>query len=94
MTRQQITSLILLGASVIYDFVPADFIPDVPLIGWVDDILVTSSAFVNCLQQFLPEASLGMQKLLRLLKWACIVLFVIVVLLVVLLAGAIVSYCK
>ena len=52
MTRKQITSLLLLGASIIYDVIPADFIPDIPFVGWLDDMLVTSSAALNCLQQF------------------------------------------
>ena len=52
MTRKQITSLLLLGASIIYDVIPADLIPDIPLVGWLDDMLVTSSAALNSLQQF------------------------------------------
>ena len=52
MTRKQITSLILLGASIIYDVIPTDFIPDIPFLGWLDDMLITSSAALNCLQQF------------------------------------------
>ena len=55
MTRKQITSLLLLGASIIYDVIPADLISDIPLVGWLDDMLVTSSAALNC-----PSSSVSM----------------------------------
>ena len=91
MTRKQITSLILLAASIIYDVIPADFIPDIPFIGWLDDMLITSSAAINCLQQFGINANVKVERLLKWLKWTCILLAVIIVLIAILLAGTIVS---
>lgn len=91
MTRKQITSLILLAASIIYDVIPADFIPDIPFIGWLDDMLITSSAALNCLQQFGINANGKVERLLKWLKWTCIFLAVIIVLIAILLAGTIVS---
>jgi uncharacterized membrane protein YkvA (DUF1232 family) len=91
MTRKQITSLILLAASIIYDVIPADIIPDIPFIGWLDDMLITSSAAINCLQQFGINANGKVERLLKWLKWTCILLAVIIVLIAILLAGTIVS---
>jgi uncharacterized membrane protein YkvA (DUF1232 family) len=91
MTRKQITSLILLAVSIIYDVIPADFIPDIPFIGWLDDMLITSSAAINCLQQFGINANGKVERLLKWLKWTCILLAVIIVLIAILLAGTIVS---
>ena len=91
MTRKQITSLILLAASIIYDVIPADFVPDIPFIGWLDDMLITSSAAINCLQQFGINANGKVERLLKWLKWTCILLAVIIVLIAILLAGTIVS---
>lgn len=91
MTRKQITSLILLAASIIYDVIPADFIPDIPFIGWLDDMLITSSAAINYLQQFGINANGKVERLLKWLKWTCILLAVIIVLIAILLAGTIVS---
>ena len=91
MTRKQITSLILLAASIIYDVIPADFIPDIPFIGWLDDMLITSSTAINCLQQFGINANGKVERLLKWLKWTCILLAVIIVLIAILLAGTIVS---
>ena len=91
MTRKQITSLLLLGASIIYDVIPADFIPDIPFVGWLDDMLVTSSAALNCLQQFGVNANGKLDRLLKWLKWICILLAILVIIVVILLAGTIVD---
>ena len=91
MTRKQITSLLLLGASIIYDVIPADLIPDIPLVGWLDDMLVTSSAALNCLQQFGVNANGKVDRLLKWLKWICILLAILVIIVVILLAGTIVD---
>ena len=91
MTRKQITSLLLLGASIIYDVIPADFIPDIPFVGWLDDMLVTSSAALNCLQQFGVNANGKVDRLLKWLKWICILLAILVSIVVILLAGTIVD---
>ena len=94
MTRKQITSLILLGASIIYDVIPADFIPDIPFIGWLDDMLITSSAALNCLQQFGINANGKVERLLKWLKWTCILLAVIIILIVILIVGNIMQMAK
>ena len=73
MTRKQITSLLLLGASIIYDVIPADFIPDIPFIGWLDDMLITSSAALNCLQQFGINANGKVERLVVILLAGTIV---------------------
>ena len=81
----------MLEASILYDVIPADFIPDIPFVGWLDDMLITSSAAINCLQQFGINANGKVERLLRWLKWTCILLAVIIVLIAILLAGTIVS---
>ena len=91
MTRRQIWSIVMLAASVVYDLIPADFIPDVPFIGWLDDVLLTSSAALNCLQQFSTESNPMLEKLLKWSKWTCLILAAVIVLLMVLFATAIVS---
>ena len=91
MTRKQITSLLLLGASIIYDVIPADFIPDIPFVGWLDDMLVTSSAALNCLQQFGVNANGKVDRLLKWLKWICILLAILIIIVVILLARTIVD---
>ena len=93
MTKGQITSLILLGASIIYDIVPIDFIPDIPVIGWLDDMLVTSSAVLNCLMQFGIDASGHVYKAAKFLRWACIVIAVLIVILIIALVFTLTGLC-
>lgn len=94
LTRKQIVSLVLLAASLVYDILPADLIPDVPLVGWVDDILVTSTALMNCIQQFSESGSQTLQEVLKWLKWTCILLAILIVLVLVLLTSIIISLFK
>lgn len=89
MTRKQILSLVILGASVVYDAVPADLIPDIPLIGWLDDFFITSSAILNCVDQFSNGSLTPLRKAVRWLKWLCVLLAVLVVLLGIFLVGTI-----
>ena len=81
----------MLGASILYDVIPADFIPDIPLVGWLDDMLVTSSAALNCLQQFGVNANGKVDRLFKWLKCICILLAILVIIVVILLAGTIVD---
>ena len=91
MTRKQITSLLLLAASIAYDLMPADLIPDIPFIGWLDDFFITSSAVLNCMQQFNISADKQVGTLLKWLKWGCVVVGVLIIIIVLLLAGTITS---
>jgi len=94
MTRKQIISLILLGASIVYDIIPVDLIPDIPVLGYLDDMLVTSSAAVNCIQQFTTEDNPLLQKILKWLKWTFLLLAVLAVLVVALLISTIITLLK
>lgn len=91
MTRKQTTSILLLVASVIYAMIPTDLIPDIPFVGWLDDTLVTSSAAINCLQQFSDGDNETAQRIMKWLKWACLLLAVLIILVVLLLSSLLVS---
>ena len=45
-------SLVFVALALIYDVSPVDIVPDVfPVVGWMDDILVTGLAFFNLIRQ-------------------------------------------
>lgn len=94
MNRKQIISLLLLGASIIYDFLPVDLLPDMPVVGWLDDVLVTSSAALNCVQQFSSEDNQLSQRILSWLKWACLLFAILIILVVLLLASTLMALMK
>lgn len=92
MTRKQIVSLILLAASVAYDFIPVDFIPDIPFIGWIDDTLITSSALLNCVQQFCGVDDSFVQRVLKYTKWIVFVIAILLILAIGSVIGIIASF--
>ncbi len=87
MTRKQTASLFFLGASLLYNLLPVDFIPDIPLIGRLDDVLVTSSAAMNCIEQFSGSDNEVAKRVMRWLKWVCLLLAVLIILVFLLIAG-------
>ena len=94
MNRKQITSIILLIGTIVYDFIPADLIPDIPVIGWIDDFFVTSSALFNCIQQFSDDGNEILTRIMKWLKWTCLLLAVLIILVFLLLTATIISIFK
>ena len=92
MKKKQITSLVLAGLAVLYDISPVDVIPDIPVVGWVDDFFITATAGLNLIQQYTSESMQWLSTIAKTLKWLTIILGVIVVLLVAIFASMIVSF--
>lgn len=90
--KKQITSLILAGLAVLYDISPVDIIPDIPVVGWVDDFFITATAGLNLIEQYTSESMQWLSTIAKTLKWLTIILGVIVVLLVAIFASLIVSF--
>ena len=91
MTGKEMTSLALLGLAAVYDISPVDIIPDIPVVGWVDDFVITATTALNCVQQFTAETSQTLSTLAKTLKWILILVGGILIVLIVLLAGFILS---
>ena len=92
MEKKHITSLVLAGLAVLYDISPVDVIPDIPVVGWVDDFFITATAGLNLIQQYTSESMQWLSTIAKTLKWLTIILGVIVVLLVAIFASMIVSF--
>ena len=92
MNSKQVTSIVLAGLAVLYDLSPVDIIPDIPVVGWVDDFFITATAVLNLIQQHTQESMQWLSAIAKTLKWITVALGVIVVLLVALFASLIVSY--
>ena len=83
--NKRLQAWIWLGASVLYTILPIDIIPDIPLIGWIDDFLLVSSAAFNVLQQETGVSNQFLARIARLLKWImlglCVLIFLVALLL-------------
>jgi len=77
--------------SAAYLFSPIDLIPDIPIVGWVDDFFVATVGGLNLLQGYAADSSRNLAAILKMIKWAVIILGVICILLVVLLGALIVK---
>ena len=81
----------LMFLSVAYLLSPVDIIPDIPVVGWVDDFFIIIVAGLNLLQGYASEGHSGLAQLLKFIKRAVIILGVICILLILLLGTLIVK---
>ena len=82
--------LTLIGA--IYAISPLDIIPDIPVIGWIDDFFVLSAAILNLLEHFTGRTHYTLRKGLKYAKWIVVILGIIVVLLLFIIGAIIVNW--
>jgi len=83
---------ILAILSIVYALSPIDIIPDIPVIGWIDDFFVLASASLNLLEHTTGQTNYTLRRLLKKLKWIVAILGIIVVLLLLLLGALIVKW--
>lgn len=74
-------AVLLMLAALAYDASPIDLIPDVPIIGWIDDAGLTLAAGINLIQQFVGNQNASLVKLLKYAKWTFVSMVAIAVLL-------------
>lgn len=77
--------------SIVYIFSPLDILPDVPVVGWLDDFFIVATAVLNLIQGYTEDNNQSLSRLLRIFKWVLIVLGVICIVLVLLLGALIVK---
>jgi len=77
--------------SVAYLFSPVDIIPDIPVVGWVDDFFITATAGLNLLQGYAADSSQALAQIVKMFKWGLIILGIICIALILLLGTLIVK---
>lgn len=76
--------IIWMAAALLYDVSPLDVIPDVPVIGWIDDLFITATATLNLIQKAAEDSVPWLAQIAKNLKWITVILGIIAILLVVL----------
>ena len=76
--------IIWMAAALLYDVSPLDVIPDVPVIGWIDDFFITATATLNLIQKAAEDSMPWLSAIAKTLKWRTVILGIIAILLVVL----------
>ncbi|MRN01348.1 DUF1232 domain-containing protein [Riemerella anatipestifer] len=90
-SNYHIPQWVLLVLSMLYVISPIDAIPDVPVVGWVDDVLVVLAGGLNLIESYLRGYNTHLANIVKLFKWIAIILGVIMILLIVLLGTLIVK---
>lgn len=71
-SRPIFVPFLILLLALIYDIMPFDFMPDVPVVGWVDDLLITAAAMVNFVEKTILHKQQALQSAVWKIKWVVI----------------------
>ena len=78
----------------LYGVSPVDIIPDIPIVGQIDDFIIMASGTLNLAQRYMERADSSFTTIVKVTKWIVIALGAIVILLLALFAVAIVNLFK
>lgn len=85
---------VLMVLCLLYGISPVDLIPDIPVVGQIDDLIILASGTLNLVQRYMERADSSLTTIVKVTKWIVIALGAIVILLLTLFAVAIVSLFK
>ncbi|MBV6342280.1 DUF1232 domain-containing protein [Candidatus Magnetobacterium casensis] len=72
-------ALLLMLLALVYDVSPVDVVPDVPIVGWIDDFFVTAAAALNVIHAMTSAQNSALTKLVSILKWMVIFIGIIAI---------------
>ena len=90
-TSKKVWAWILFILAVIYGASPIDLIPDMPVVGWIDDFTIGAAAFTNLIQQQFFQTNKSLNKLFKLAKWILISVAILIFLVAILIVTLIVK---
>lgn len=82
--NKKIWAWILFIVAIIYGASPIDLIPDMPIVGWIDDVALGTAAFANLIQQHFFQKNDALNKLFQIAKYILISIAVLIFLVAVL----------
>lgn len=85
-------ALIITVLSAVYAISPLDIIPDIPVVGWIDDFFVVSAALLNLLEHTTGRTHHSLRSILKALKWTVVIMGIIVILLLILIGTLIIHW--
>ena len=91
MQNKKVWAWILFILAIIYGASPIDLVPDIPIVGWIDDFTIGAAAFINLIQQHFFQTNKSLNKLFKLAKWILISVTILVFLVAILIVTLIVK---
>ena len=85
---------VIMALCLLYGVSPVDIIPDIPIVGQIDDLIIMLSGSLNLAQRYMERADSSFTIIVKVTKWIVIALGAIVILLLALFAVAIVNLFK
>ena len=85
---------VLMVLCLLYGVSPVDIIPDIPVVGQIDDLIILASGSLNLAQRYMERADSSFTTIVKVFKWIVVALGAIVILLLALFAVAIVNLFK
>ena len=82
---------VIMALCLLYGVSPVDIIPDIPIVGQIDDLIIMASGTLNLAQCYMERADSSLTTIVKVVKWIVIALGAIVILLLALFAVAIVN---
>ncbi|HKX27469.1 MAG TPA: YkvA family protein [Blastocatellia bacterium] len=70
---------VLLAMAIIYTISPVDLIPDIPIVGWIDDLIFLTLAGTHFMEKGTGIQSQHLKETLRLVKWVVAIVGVIAI---------------
>ena len=85
---------VIMALCLLYGISPVDLIPDIPIVGQIDDLIILLSGSLNLVQRYMERADSSLTTIIKVAKWIVIALGAIVIILLALFAVAIVNLFK
>lgn len=84
-------SWIIAALCALYFISPVNIIPDVPIVGQIDDLIIAAGGTLNLVQKYCERADSSLQYIVKTLKWIVILLGAVVIIVLALFAAFIVK---
>ena len=85
---------VIMALCLLYGVSPVDIIPDIPIVGQIDDLIILASGGLNLAQRYMERAESSLATVVKVVKWIVIALGAIVILLLAMFAVTIVNLFK
>ncbi len=82
----------MLGIAVLYALSPIDLIPDIPVVGWVDDVTFLIVTSMNVVEKSISDSASWIRKFAHRVKWTIIIIGGSITVLMGLFAAALIKY--
>ena len=85
---------VIMTLCLLYGISPVDIIPDIPIVGQIDDLIILVSGGLNLLQRYMERNDSSLTSIVKVIKRIVIALGAIIILLLALFAVTIVNLFK